>query len=221
MVEEHRRLKGVYFGKRKLYTKNLVPGKSVYGENLVQENGVEYREWDPKRSKLGSAIAKEVSQIGIKEDDVVLYLGCSTGTTTSHVSDIVGKNGFVFALDFSPRVMRELVFLAEKRKNIAPIVGDARNPKTYEKNITEVDAIFQDVAQRDQAEIFLKNCDSFLKKGGFGLLAIKARSIDVTRNPSQIFAEVRKKLEQAIIIVDYRTLEPFEKDHCIFVCKKK
>lgn len=224
-MDEHRRLKGVYYQKRKLYTKSLDPGHSVYGESFVKEKSkdgdIEFREWDIRRSKLAAAIAKEVTQIGMKEGDSILYLGCSTGTTVSHVSDIVGKDGFVFALDFAPRVMREMVFLSERRKNIAPILGDAKNPDSYASQVYEVDCVFQDIAQKEQAEIFLKNCKAFLKQGGFGLLSVKARSIDVTRRPKQIFMDIRAKLEREITIVDYRELDPFERDHCIFVCKKK
>lgn len=137
------------------------------------------------------------------------------------MSDIVGEDGFVFALDFAPRTTRELVYLCDKRYNMAPLLGDARHPETYAHHLCLVDAVFQDIAQRDQAEIFIANCDAFLKKGGFGILAVKARSIDVARNPNQIFKEVREYLDKKITIVDYRELNPFEKDHCIFVCKKK
>ncbi len=214
-------MKGVFYQKRKIYTRSIAPGRIVYGESIIREKDAEFREWDIRRSKLGAAIAKEISQIGIKEGDTVLYLGSSTGTTVSHVSDIVGNDGFVFALDFAPRVMRELVFLSESRKNIAPILGDAKRPETYSSNIYLADSLFQDIAQKDQAEIFLKNCALHLKEGGFGLLSVKARSIDVTKRPKQVFADVRKKLEREMTIVDYRELDPFEKDHCIFVCKKK
>lgn len=209
-----------------LLTKNLVPGIRVYGENLhhgKDENNIEteFREWNPERSKLGAALRKDVNQIGIKPGDYILYLGASSGTTVSHVSDIVGQEGLVYALDFAPRVLRDLVFTAEKRKNIAPILADANQPQTYLHLISEVDTIFMDIAQRNQAEIFLKNCALFLKKGGFGLLALKARSVDVTKNPKIIFKEIRDKLEKEMIVVDYRELDPYEKDHAFFVCKKK
>jgi fibrillarin-like pre-rRNA processing protein len=148
-------------------------------------------------------------------------LGASSGTTVSHVSDIVGKDGLVYALDFAPRVLRDLVFVAEQRKNIAPVLADANQPETYAHLVSEVDTVFMDIAQKNQAEIFLKNCKMFLKKGGFGLLALKARSVDVTRNPKIIFKEIREKLEKQMIIVDYRELDPYEKDHAFFVCKKK
>ena len=219
-MQEHR-LKGIFADRRNLYTLNLVPGRQVYGEMLVKDGGKEYRQWDPKRSKLGAALAKGISQIGLKPDSIVLYLGAATGTTVSHVSDIVGKSGYVFALDFAPRSLRQLVFVAEDRKNISPILADAKQPFSYIHLVPEVDFIFQDVAQRNQVEIFLKNIDLYLKEGGFAAVAIKARSVDVSKNPREIFENSKKELEKKVTIVDYRTLEPFEKDHALFVCKKK
>jgi fibrillarin-like pre-rRNA processing protein len=207
--------------KKRLYTVSLTPGKKVYDERLVKEKGMEFREWNARRSKLAAAILKGCQNIFMRKGDVVLYLGCSYGTTPSHVSDIVGKEGFVFALDFAPRVMRDMVFVCEDRKNIAPILGDANKPKSYTDKVCMVDIVYQDIAQRNQVDIFLKNFNLFLKKGGYGLLAVKARSVDVTKKPKQIFAEVKQKLEKEVTIVDYRTLDPYELDHCMFICKKK
>ncbi|MBI4738965.1 fibrillarin-like rRNA/tRNA 2'-O-methyltransferase [Candidatus Woesearchaeota archaeon] len=219
------KFQGVYevqLGKKRFFaTKNLVPGRRVYGEDLVRERDCEYRVWDATRSKIAAALVKGISQIGIYPESKVLYLGASSGTTVSHVSDLVGKDGFVFAVDFAPRSTRDLVFLAQERLNIAPILADANHPGQYLPLLCEVDAVVQDIAQRDQVSIFLKNCRVFLKQGGFGILSVKARSIDVTRKPNLIFKEVRAQLEKNITIVDYRTLDPLEKDHCIFVCKKK
>ena len=209
-------------GKRRiLLTKNLVPGKTVYDERLVQEGKDEYREWNPRRSKLAAGILKGISEIGIVENGVVLYLGAASGTTVSHVSDIVGEKGFVFALDFAPRVVRDLVFVCEERKNMAPMMFDANKPEEYkDKMVKEVDVVYQDIAQKNQVGIFLKNVNMFLRENGVGLLAVKARSIDVTKKPRKIFDEVRKELEKNLKIVDFKVLDPFEKDHCMFVCKK-
>lgn len=207
--------------KKRIYTVNLTPGKKVYDERLVKEKGMEFREWNARRSKLAAAILKGCQNIFMRKGDVVLYLGCSYGTTPSHVSDIVGKEGFVFALDFAPRVMRDMVFVCEDRKNMAPILGDANKPQSYADKVCMVDIVYQDIAQRNQVDIFLKNFNLFLKKGGYGLLAVKARSVDVTKKPKQIFAEVKQRLEKEVTIVDYRTLEPYELDHCMFICKKK
>ncbi|MCX6710411.1 MAG: fibrillarin-like rRNA/tRNA 2'-O-methyltransferase [Candidatus Woesearchaeota archaeon] len=209
-------------GKRKrIFTRNLVPGKRVYGENLVNDSGVEYREWEPRRSKLGSFIMKGADQIGLKPNDIVLYLGAASGTTVSHVSDIVGENGFVFAMDFAPRVMRELVLVSGNRKNISPILADANQPETYMHLVSQADFLFQDIAQPNQVEIFIKNSDFFLKHNGFGMLALKSRSVNVMKNPLVLFKEVRTELERHFTVVDARTLEPFERDHCVFLCKKK
>ena len=209
-------------GKRKqLYTLNLVPGSNVYGERLVRENDIEYREWDASKSKLAAAILKGSPNIGIRKNDAVLYLGSASGTTVSHVSDIVGNDGFIFAVDLAPRVMRDLIFLCYRRKNIAPILADAGKTDILKQRISAVDALYQDVAQKNQIEIFLKNIELFLKDSGYALLAVKARSIDVTRQPKQIFREVKEKLEKTLAIIDYRELEPFQKDHCMFICRKK
>jgi len=207
--------------RRKRYTLNLSPGKKVYDEALVKENGREYREWNPRRSKLCAAIQKGCQNIFMRKGHVVLYLGSSTGTTVSHVSDIVGKEGLVFAVDFAPRVMRELVFLAEERNNIAPILADANRPDLFSPRVCAPDILYQDIAQRNQVDIFLKNIKAFLKDDGYALLAVKARSIDVTKRPRDIFTEVHKILEQSLTIVDVRTLEPLEMDHAFFICKQK
>src|SRR3989338_7012579 len=173
------------------------------------------------KSKLCAAILKGLSQVGIKPGSIVLYLGASTGTTVSHVSDIVGKQGFVFALDFAPRVVRNLVQMSALRPNIAPLLANAHLPDSYAHTVLAVDVVYQDVATRDQVSVFLKNIKRYLKKGGFALLCVKARSIDVTKAPNQIYQEVWKQLESQLTIVDSKKLDPFQKDHMIFVCKRK
>lgn len=225
MKEYGYKFPNVYFeerrGKKVLYTKNLFKGNKVYGEDIVKLGPDEFREWNHTRSKLGAAIMCGVSQIGIRQGEIILYLGASSGTTPSHVSDIIGKDGFIYALDFAPRMVRDLVFLSEKRTNIAPILGNANKPLSFAHLVSQVDVIYMDIAQKNQTEIFLKNCEAFLKHGGFGLYFVKARSIDVTRRPKEVYAQVRKDLEKHITIVDYKELDPFEKDHCLFICKKK
>ena len=211
----------VYQEGNKLFTINMAPGKRVYDERLIREDGIEYREWNPLKSKLAAMILRGSPNVGIRKNDVILYLGAASGTTASHVSDIVGKEGFIFALDFAPRVVRDLVFVCEDRKNITPLLEDANRPERYADKISQVDVIYQDISQKNQLEIFLKNIDLFLKKDGYALLAVKARSIDVTKKPQQIFNFVKEQLEKNITIIDYRALEPYQKDHCMFICKRK
>ena len=207
--------------KKKLYTLNLTPGKKVYDEQLVKQNNIEYREWDAYGSKLASTILNGCNNIFLRKNDVVLYLGSSTGTTISHVSDIVGKEGFVFAVDLAPRVMRDLIFNLEARKNIAPILESANHVNKLMERISLVDLIYQDIAQKNQVDIFMKNFNAFLKKDGYGIIAIKSRSIDVTKKPKQIFNQVREKLEREVTIIDYKTLEPYQQDHAMFIVKRK
>ncbi len=212
----------LYQDGRRIFTKNAFPGTTAFfDEKIMPQNGEEYREFDPTRSKLAAAVAKGASNVGIRKGNSVLYLGASHGYTVSFVSDMVGKEGMIFALDSAPRVVRDLIFLCEVRKNIAPLLADANHSETYAKRIVPVDVVYQDLAQRNQAEIFLKNCKQFLKSGGYGLLAVKARSIDAKRSSKQIFEEARKEIEKEMTVVDFRLLDPLEKDHCMIVVKKK
>ncbi len=216
-------LPGVFMDKGKrprLYTRNLIRGNPVYQERIISADGVEYREWDPKRSKLGAGILRQIAEMPIHSGDVVLYLGAASGTTVSHVSDIVGEKGFVFALDFAPRVVRDLVFVCEKRKNVAPLLEDAAHPEIYKERVSMVDVVFQDIAQKNQTEIFRKNCEMFLKKGGKCMLSLKARSVDVTEKPSVIFKRVKAEMYKGFKLIDYKTLEPFEMDHALFLFEK-
>ncbi|MBC8495387.1 fibrillarin-like rRNA/tRNA 2'-O-methyltransferase [archaeon] len=210
----------IYFDKKTLYTRSLDKNK-FFDERIVSFSGNSFREWEAKRSKLAAGLMKGLSQIGLRHGSVVLYLGASHGYTPSFVSDIVGKSGFVFAIDIAPEVTRDLVAICEQRKNMAPILCDCNHPEEYKDFVTKVDIVYQDISQKNQVQIFLKNCDMFLKKDGFGLLAIKSRSIDVTKSPKEIYARVREELEKHITIVDYRELDPYEKHHAMFVVKKK
>jgi fibrillarin-like pre-rRNA processing protein len=207
--------------KKQLATKNLDPGKVVYGEKLIPVEGVEYRTWDPRRSKLGAMVLKKFN-IPLKEDSKVLYLGAASGTTVSHVSDIVPE-GAVYAVEFAPRSMRDLIGLASRRKNVHPILADAGKPDSYAHIVEPVDLIFQDVAQPNQAQIAARNAANYLKRDGYLLLSIKARSIDTVANPKEVFKEEIKKLEQAFEskfeILNAKDLMPYHEDHMGILAK--
>lgn len=209
----------VYLKDGQIATKNLTPGISVYGEELIQEKE-EYRIWNPRRSKLAAALLNRLENLDISEDAKVLYLGASTGTTVSHISDIV-TDGRIYAVEFSPTTAKKLVGLARQRTNIAPILGDATKPKNY-LNITEkTDIVYCDVAQPTQSQLFMKNMNLIGKDDAIGALMIKARSIDVVQKPKKIFKEEERKLrEKGFKIIEKVKLEPYEKDHIAFVVEK-
>lgn len=251
MIEPHRH-EGVFVARGKedlLVTKNLTPGESVYGEkrisvqtNSEEANGdaaaaitTEYRVWNPFRSKLAAGILGGMESIYMKPGSKVLYLGAASGTSVSHVSDIVGPTGVVYAVEFSHRSGRDLVNMATHRTNVIPIVEDARHPMRYRMLVPMVDCIFADVAQSDQARIVGLNAHNFLKVGGGVVISIKANCIDSTAAPEAVFAREVAKLreeyvddyteESSIMLTSCRrikpreqlTLEPFERDHAI-VC---
>ncbi|MGD0319382.1 MAG: fibrillarin-like rRNA/tRNA 2'-O-methyltransferase [Nitrososphaerales archaeon] len=207
-------------GRTFLLTQNLAKGYRVYNEELINRGGVEFRTWDPFRSKLAAAMLKGLPDDTIREGDRVLYLGTSTGTTPSHVSDIVGEKGLLIGVEFSPRVAREFVEnVARQRKNVIPFVADARNPSRY--NITKVDVVYCDIAQPDQTEIAMENCRAMLKPAGRLLLVVKARSIDVLKDPERVFQEEMSRLEGAGFRVEsIIELSPFEKDHALILATR-
>ncbi len=224
-ISEHPKYSKVYVveledGSTRLATKNLTPGKKVYGEWLFKIGEEEYREWNSYRSKLSAALLKGIRELVIKEGMRVLYLGAGSGTTPSHVSDIVGPEGVVYGVEFAPRVVRELLSVAEDRKNLIPILADARFPEKYAYIVDYADVVYADVAQPNQASIVNINAKHFLKAGGYLYLAIKARSIDVTKEPDEIYKSEIKTLEGGgFRILDVVHLDPYDKDHAMVLAQ--
>jgi len=211
-------------GSQKLATRNLAPGRTVYGEKLIHFEGIEYRIWDPFRSKLAAAILKGIKAVPIKPNHQVLYLGAASGTTASHVSDIVGERGHVYCVEFAARAMRELVNnVCPYRLNMTPILEDARFPERYALFIHgKVDDIYCDLAQPEQARILADNADMFLKREGHIMLAIKARSIDVTKEPSEVYKrEIKVLCDRGFDVLHVVNLEPYDVDHVMVLAKSK
>jgi fibrillarin-like pre-rRNA processing protein len=241
----------IYLKEDQIATENLVPGKKVYGEQLFIEkigivgdstetsselesskgsskiNGeletkeVEFRIWNPHRSKLAAAYLNGLGKLKIANDSKILYLGASTGTTVSHISDIA-KDGLIFAVEFSPVSMRKLNRLAENRPNIAPLLEDVTKPKKYLNLVEKVDFIYCDVAQPKQTNAFIDNIKLFLKEDALAMIMIKSRSIDVNQKPQKIFKQEEQKLiANGLGIVEKIKLEPYEKDHICFLVQRK
>ncbi|MHA1465081.1 MAG: fibrillarin-like rRNA/tRNA 2'-O-methyltransferase [Candidatus Heimdallarchaeaceae archaeon] len=209
-------------GSTRLATINAEPGRKIYTERLVSKEGTEYRTFDPHKSKLGAAIMKEQQNFPFTEGSKILYLGAASGTTVSHISDMIGVDGSIFAVEFSARSLRDLVAVAERRQNIIPILADARFPEEYSFTVPLVDVVYEDVAQPRQAEILKDNVHTYLKKDGYFFFAVKARSIDVTKEPKVIYDEVIRDLESAgLTILEKIDIEPYEKDHMVIIGQKK
>ncbi len=202
-------------GSKRLATKALVPG--IHGDRTKTIGKEEYRIWNPYHSKLAALTIKGAT-IPLKKDSTVLYLGAANGTTVSHVSDIV-SDGVVFAVEFSPRAMKDLIRISTHRMNLIPILADARHTDAYRNMVNEVDLIYQDVAQREQAGIAIRNSELFLKKGGLLVLIIKSRSIDSVINTDEVSRIEINKLRECFDVKELINLEPFHSDHCVVMAK--
>jgi fibrillarin-like pre-rRNA processing protein len=201
----------------------LTPGRTVYGERLIRFKSGEYRVWDAFRSKLAAAILRGVQTVPIKPDHRVLYLGAASGTTASHVSDIVGEKGHVYCVEFASRSLRDLVDnVCAYRLNMSPFLEDARLPEKYAIFIPgKVDDIYCDVAQPEQAKILADNADYFLKESGWIMLAVKAQSIDVTMEPSEVYQrEVKVLRSRGFAVEEVVRLEPYDKAHAMIIAQR-
>ncbi|MEM3208698.1 MAG: fibrillarin-like rRNA/tRNA 2'-O-methyltransferase [Candidatus Micrarchaeaceae archaeon] len=209
---------GVFKLGNRLATKNKVPGHSTYGEKLENVGGVEYRYWNPYRSKLAAAILKGLKEFHISHNSSVLYLGAATGTTCSHISDIA-CDGVIYCVEISEQSMQKLLRECEIRNNMLPYLRDARNVETYANEIENVDIIYQDVSARDQAEILIRN-SQLLNDNGYAYVAIKSQSIDVGKSPQQIYKEFLEKASSVFKVIETIDIMPYDKSHLFAVMKK-
>jgi fibrillarin-like pre-rRNA processing protein len=227
-VKPHPTFKEVYNvtledGAKRLGTKNLTLGLQVYNERLVKFKGLEYRVWDAFRSKLAGAIIKGLQNVPIESGFKVLYLGAASGTTPSHVSDIVGETGHVYCIEFAQRSLRDLVNnVAAFRQNISPMLEDARMPERYAMFISgKVDTIYCDVAQPEQAKLLADNADVFLKPQGWLMLACKSQSVDVSMAPEAVYQQEARILKRrGYDVKEIVPLDPYDKLHAMIVAQK-
>lgn len=204
---------GVFRDGRELFTVNRNPGTKVYGETLTVRDGVEYRAWDPFRSKLAALLLKGAPADLLGHPRTVLYLGAAHGTTVSHLSDL-WPEATIFAIEKSPTSFAPLLELARKRPGLVPILADAQLPERYQADVGAADLLYQDIAQRNQAGIFAENALACLAPRGRGVLMLKVRSVTQQRPTSTVVREARATLSTAHLEVAFETiLTPFSRDH--------
>ncbi|MCI4360696.1 MAG: fibrillarin-like rRNA/tRNA 2'-O-methyltransferase [Thermoplasmata archaeon] len=198
---------------RDLFTRNLTPGLRAYGEDLRAERGIEYRRWDPFRSKLAAFLLKGPTPAPWASARRVLYLGGAHGTTASHLSDLLPESQ-IFVVEKSPVVFAPLLALSRTRPNLYPILADAQLPERYAADVGVVDLLYQDIAQRGQAQIFGENADACLGPAGTGLLMLKVRSVTQSRSAGSVVDESRRELARhGLGVRASRDLAPFSREH--------
>jgi len=227
-IRPHPQFKEIYQamlegGVQRLATRNLTPGLTVYGERLIHVKNVEYRIWDAFRSKLAGGIIKGIQNVPIEAGSQILYLGAASGTTPSHISDIIGENGHAYCVEFASRSLRDLVNnVAAHRPNISPFLEDARKPEKYAIFIPrKIDTIYCDVAQPEQAKLLADNADALLKPNGWVMLACKSQSIDVTMTPEKVYKQEASILRnRGFNVKEIVDLEPYDKAHAMIIAQR-
>ena len=215
---------------RSLWTRNANKGKSVIGERRKRDGKIEWRKWDPYRSKVAAALLAtkgEPSEILPEPGSVALYLGASSGTTVSHIHDhLCGAgnhhDGQLIAVEISPRMMRDLQSLAEQRMGLIPILADARNVNAYATTMRRrAEWIHQDLSIADQAQNFISIAEDTLSKGGTGLLSLKAASERADEGgDSSRFSRAEALLrESSLEFIERIDIEKYQEQHVIFHVK--
>jgi fibrillarin-like rRNA methylase len=214
---------------RNLWTRNAVKGISVRGERRKRDGRIEWRRWDPTRSKVAAAILRtreEPSSLLPTPGSTCLYLGASSGGTVSHIHDFVcgaenHHGGQLVAVEISPRMVRDLVKLSDRRPGLVPVLGDARKPEQIAAFIRgKANWIHQDLSIADQAETFVKMATSFLAPGGIGLLSLKAASERASEgDDNSRFQKAEQILRDSDLVFQERMdLKGLEEQHVVFSC---
>jgi len=194
-------------------TKAIGDPPSVYGERIRWQDDAAWRMMDPMRSKLAAALCRGLVDLPLAQGMKVLYLGAATGTTASHVADLVGFKGMVYAVEKSPRAFQKLLGMAERWPNVAPLLRDARTPQSYLGLVPMVDAIYADIPQVDQASIVADNAALFLSEGGTLLFALKLSSLAREKTSQEHLDDVIGALESHFHVDEVLPLEPFYRKH--------
>ncbi len=200
----------------KLYTVTRY-NDSVYGEDIKRIEKAYFREWEPKRSKIAAAILKRVKELPFRKNSSILYLGASTGTTTTHLADICTE-GRIYAVEKAYDPFVKLISLAERRENIYPILEDASIPERYAFFMDSIDIIYQDVAQRNQVQIFNANAKAFPKVKD-AMLILKIRSISGKGSEEEILKREMAKIEN-FRPLEVVNLQPYSKANYLIRLKR-
>ena len=196
------------------FTATVATGDApVYGERWVDTETATLRRWEPGRSKLAAALIRGYTGPMPRPGDRWLYLGAASGTTASHVADLVGDTGRVYAVERSLRPFARLLALAERYANLLPLLADARRPESYFGDVRRVDAIYADISQPDQVEIVEANARRFLGPEGAVLLALKTASMGRERDARAHLEAAVAQLERSFEVDRPIGLEPFHKRH--------
>ena len=200
-------------GRPVYWTRGLADPPDVYGERVVFRDEEPMRRWDPMRSKLAAALTRGFEGPLPAPSQFWAYLGAASGTTASHVADLVGPTGAVFAVEKSLRPFRRLVHLAERYPNLVPLLGDARSPAAYASAVPLVDGLYVDIAQPDQVAIALDNARWLARRDACLLLALKTPSMGRDTPARTHLERARRLLETAGEVDRAIGLDPFHRGH--------
>ncbi len=197
-----------------LWTETAGTPPAVYGERWTEVGSRTYRSFDPFRAKLAAALVRGWEGDLPAPGERWLYLGAASGTTASHIADLLGREGRLYAVERSIRPFARLTELADRWPNLLPILADAREPRHYADLVPPVDGLYVDVSQPDQLEILRRNAELFLQgPGSLVLLALKTASMGRDTGPAGHLARSEAALSEVLDLAASVKLDPFHRAH--------
>lgn len=200
--------------RRELWTEAVGDPPPVYGERWTEAGDRRFRLFEPTRSKLAAALVKGWIGDLPSAGERWLYLGAASGTTASHVADLVGPGGTVYAIERSIRPFARLLTLAERWPNLRPVLADARDPDSYADLVPPVDGVYADIAQADQLDIVRRNTQLLLQGDGSRvMIALKTASMGRHRSASGHREVAESALSEEVTLYPSVALDPFHRGH--------
>ncbi|KAH8337495.1 hypothetical protein KR059_012238 [Drosophila kikkawai] len=206
-----------------LLTRNTSSSSDDYGEQRIMADfrgkRCEFRSWSPFQSKLAAGIMSGVNDLHLHSGAKVLYLGAGFGHSVTHVSDIVGETGMVYAVEQGIWSGRQLMALASHRPNIVPIIEDATMPYKYCRQVPAgIDVIFCELPQADQVRSLMLNARHFLAPGGHFVAFLHGPSIDSKVCLMEaIEAESERLMLQQLEPLEMVILDPFKPGYAMVI----
>ncbi|MGC7873227.1 class I SAM-dependent methyltransferase [Desulfosporosinus sp. SYSU MS00001] len=115
---------------------------------------------------ITSPINEECDKFGIKKGDIVIDYGCGSGGYTKKVSELIGDNGKVYAVDIYDMALEAVKRKIDKYqlKNVEPVL--VKNINRIDANIADIIIAIDMFHMVQDPNVVLKELHRLIKKNG-------------------------------------------------------
>jgi len=155
-----------------------------------------------------------LNNIPIKEGSVVLDLACGKGTYSLFLSDVVGENGLIYAVDLWKEGIQLLGEQIDQKgiTNILPLINDATKEieiDDHSIDICLIATVLHDFAEVDKTDPVLKSIKTLLKPNGH-LAIIEFKKIPGPPGPPIGIRLSEDEVEKLVTVHGFRKFKSIE-----------